>query len=144
MYKYMPICIDEDHKPENDIVVISIINLPDIGLCKIIVKAWEQTDIPHFHIISVDENGKLDYKFDTCLEIFNAKYFEEEKHDYLTYDQLSIINDTMTAHGDISSTNRYLIWDSIVSWWEGMDNYLDNWNKDNMEIPNYLSIKNKA
>ena len=145
MYKKVEFYGYPEHTPEDKRDILTYVDFPGIGMCEITVKGVEQTDIPHFHVRSVDWKGNKDGILDSCLEIFYPRYFTEERCDKLTPEQLSIVNNALKRKYRDYDKDDWII---MVYDWESLDNdtslydkLYDEFEKENKLIqPDYTKV----
>ena len=108
--------------------IFGTVNLDTIGECDIVVKGIEEnTDIPHFHVISKDKS------FDTSICIYENSYLSENESK-LTDKQASIINDFIRSKKDnslVEAIGTRIIW---------IGRFGDKNTKKNCPIPDYSTI----
>lgn len=94
----------------------SCITLPDLGNCKLMIMKGEETDIPHFHIVSKKKGINI------TLNIFTPEYNHDSNYN-LTYNQLEIIQNFIFS--DVKLYNLkgsgHKNFEIIYSFWENIN-----------------------
>lgn len=90
--------------PDLKMNIVGHVWLDDIGRCKVGVYSEEGVDVPHFHIIS-EQND-----FDAAVQLTKAEYYHTDKTDVLNDKQLEQLNlflTSMTEHYEFKYESVY-------------------------------------